>query len=323
MSNEPQIVSVPLPQIKVGERHRKDMGDLASLAASMKERGLLQPVAIRPDRTLVAGARRLEAARLLGWDRISVYVADGLEQEIELLLAERDENTCRKDFTPSEAVALGRAIEDRERPAARARQNAGRPKKEDKKEEEISKPNLAGVNGSAGKASSRAAEAVGMSTETYRKAKAVVEAAGAEPEKFGPLVASMDSSGKVDPAYQQVRGKKKSKRRAPGFRRLCEGAKKLLSDHSAAISIQPMEDLAVLSPPAQIMVARMLAERRCQKVKVAKDRLLDELTGNPLAAIKRLVPALTAEQRDELRQLLGAEGDRQEPVDQLASPQPC
>ena len=39
---------------------------------------------------------------------------------------------------------------------------------------------------------------VGMSGKTYEKAKAVVEAARAEPEKYEPLVEQMDTSGKVD-----------------------------------------------------------------------------------------------------------------------------
>lgn len=39
--------------------------------------------------------------------------------------------------------------------------------------------------------------AVGMSGKTYERAKEIVEAAAAEPEKFGPLVEKMDRTGKV------------------------------------------------------------------------------------------------------------------------------
>jgi hypothetical protein len=42
-------------------------------------------------------------------------------------MAERDENTCRKDLLPTEAVALGAAIEAIETKAAKERQ--GRPEK--------------------------------------------------------------------------------------------------------------------------------------------------------------------------------------------------
>ena len=62
--------------IVVGTRHRKDMGDIASLAASMAELGLLQPIVIRPDGRLIAGERRLRAAKLLGWTAFPVTVVD-------------------------------------------------------------------------------------------------------------------------------------------------------------------------------------------------------------------------------------------------------
>jgi ParB-like nuclease domain len=58
---------MPVDRIRVGERHRKDMGDVSALAASMRELGLLHPVVVRPDGTLIAGERRLPAAEQLGW----------------------------------------------------------------------------------------------------------------------------------------------------------------------------------------------------------------------------------------------------------------
>src|SRR5262245_8424756 len=59
-------------EIIVGERHRRDMGDIDGLAASLGELGLLHPIVIRPDGTLIAGERRLRAAELLGWAQIPV-----------------------------------------------------------------------------------------------------------------------------------------------------------------------------------------------------------------------------------------------------------
>jgi len=45
-----------------------------------------------------------------------------LNEAVRALVAERDENTCRKDFAPSEAVALARDLEPFERQDARERQ---------------------------------------------------------------------------------------------------------------------------------------------------------------------------------------------------------
>src|SRR5262245_47589370 len=109
--------------IKIGNRIRKDMGDLNALAASMAKVGLLHPIVIRPDGALIAGERRLRAAELLGWDAIPVTVVD-LDAVVK---GEFAENACRKDFTLSEAVAIKRALEPLERAAAKERQLAGRP----------------------------------------------------------------------------------------------------------------------------------------------------------------------------------------------------
>jgi ParB family chromosome partitioning protein len=112
--------------IIVGDRHRRDLGDIDALARSIGALGLLQPVVLRPDRRLVSGFRRLAAVKKLGWRTVEVTMVHGLDDEVSLLRAERDENTCRKDFTPSEAVAIGTALEEREKAKAKERQQEGR-----------------------------------------------------------------------------------------------------------------------------------------------------------------------------------------------------
>lgn len=102
-------MQLPISAIAIGERVRKDMGDIDGLAESIGRHGLLHPVVVDKDNTLVAGHRRIEAVKRLGWQEIPVTKLD-VE---DLLNAERDENTERKDFTPSEAVAIGRLIEER------------------------------------------------------------------------------------------------------------------------------------------------------------------------------------------------------------------
>ena len=48
-------------EIIVGTRHRRDMGDLASLSRSIADVGLLHPIVVTPDSRLIAGERRLRA----------------------------------------------------------------------------------------------------------------------------------------------------------------------------------------------------------------------------------------------------------------------
>lgn len=61
-----QRTTVLIEQINVGERFRKDLGDIKSLADSIAELGLLQPIALSENYELVAGQRRLEARKSLG-----------------------------------------------------------------------------------------------------------------------------------------------------------------------------------------------------------------------------------------------------------------
>jgi hypothetical protein len=50
---------MPVGANRVGDRHRRDMGDIEAPARSMADLGLLQPIVIRPDDRLIAGHRRL------------------------------------------------------------------------------------------------------------------------------------------------------------------------------------------------------------------------------------------------------------------------
>jgi hypothetical protein len=66
----------PLDQIRVGKRHRKELGDVAGLAASIEDIGLLHPIVVTPDGQLIAGARRLAAFTLLGKAEIPATAVD-------------------------------------------------------------------------------------------------------------------------------------------------------------------------------------------------------------------------------------------------------
>ncbi len=102
----PAIQHLPLDQIRVGFRHRHDMGDLQALAASMTAIGLLQPIGVTADLTLVFGERRLRAAKMLGWNTIPARIVD----VPSIVAGEYAENEVRKNFTPSERVAIAEVV---------------------------------------------------------------------------------------------------------------------------------------------------------------------------------------------------------------------
>jgi ParB family chromosome partitioning protein len=111
------IVEVPLARISPNPyqpRHRIDDAVLEELAASIREHGVLQPVLVTETLDgyqLVAGERRVRAARLVGLERIPALVrqlADRAQLEVALV-----ENVQRADLDPiDEALAYRQLIEE-------------------------------------------------------------------------------------------------------------------------------------------------------------------------------------------------------------------
>jgi N6-adenosine-specific RNA methylase IME4 len=175
------MITLKVADIIVEDRHRRDMGNIPELAASIVEHGLLHPVVVTPDGRLIAGERRLLAFRHLGREDVPVTVID-IERLVE---GEYAENTFRKDFMPSEIVSIRRALEPIERELAKQRQRGQ-------------------GNSLKGQALDKIAHVVGRDRKTIMKATAIVEAAEAEPERFGKLQADMDRSGRVNGPYQRL-----------------------------------------------------------------------------------------------------------------------
>lgn len=119
-------IDYTVSSIRVGNRHRHEMGNVDELAESIARVGLLQPITITPDGYLICGARRLAAVQLLGWEHVKVWVRSGLSNQLQLLLAEREENIRRKAYTPSESVALYRELKELMAEDAARRQEASR-----------------------------------------------------------------------------------------------------------------------------------------------------------------------------------------------------
>lgn len=96
-------------------RRRFDDTALAALADSIRERGVLQPIIVRPlgERyELVAGERRWRAAQLAGLSAIPALVDDALDQAGSLELA-LIENLVRQDLSPiEEARTFAVLLED-------------------------------------------------------------------------------------------------------------------------------------------------------------------------------------------------------------------
>jgi ParB family transcriptional regulator, chromosome partitioning protein len=84
---------------------------IKELAASIREVGILQPLVIRSTETgfeLIAGERRLRAAKEVGLDRVPVLIRQAAEGEsMEMALVE---NLQREDLNPLETAAAYQAL---------------------------------------------------------------------------------------------------------------------------------------------------------------------------------------------------------------------
>ena len=178
------VLTWKVADIKVGERFRKSVGDIDSLAANIAEVGLLHPIVIDAEGNLTAGARRLAACRKLRWRKVPVRIVD-LDADGQLS-AQLAENTERVDLTPDEALAISDARLEREQERARERETLGK----------VSP-------GSKGRAKDLAAEGTGYSAKTLEKVRVVNEAVARDPS-LAHVKEFMETNGNVDRAYKTV-----------------------------------------------------------------------------------------------------------------------
>jgi len=92
--------SVEISSITINRdtRQRKELSNLDELAASIQRVGLIHPITLDKNLTLVAGERRFTACRdVLGWSHITAQFVEDLD-ESELYLIELEENVKRVDL---------------------------------------------------------------------------------------------------------------------------------------------------------------------------------------------------------------------------------
>lgn len=169
---------VDIEKIIVGDRIRKDFGDIKELADDIKENGLINPPVVNKDFVLLAGERRVRACKSLGWNQIEVRMMDTKSKEHELEI-EISENETRKDFSKTER---------------------------EKMYKRRVMLHITGPNGpTIQEAEHLAAKEVGSSRTTMRKEKAIVENKDVfTPEEFADWDEGKLSTNK---AYQRLKAR--------------------------------------------------------------------------------------------------------------------
>ncbi len=108
-------MQIALEDIKVKRRVRRKPEEIESLMDSMKRYGLLNPITVNSRFVLIAGERRLEAAKRLGWHTINAVVLNDTDKISELEM-EIEENTQRSNFTEKELMEAYARLESLRNP---------------------------------------------------------------------------------------------------------------------------------------------------------------------------------------------------------------
>lgn len=114
-----KLLIINLDQIIVGDRFRKEMGDIEGLAIDIDEKGLIQPLAVKETEedgkfTLIAGERRLKAIISRKHETVPVRVYPSNLSKLQIRSIELSENLFRKEMTWLERCNLEREIHELE-----------------------------------------------------------------------------------------------------------------------------------------------------------------------------------------------------------------
>ena len=86
-------MKLPINDIKIGDRQRRETGDLAPLMDSIKRYGLINPIVVYDiDHELQSGFRRLSACKALGMTEVEVRLYSQQLSAFDQQVVELDEN---------------------------------------------------------------------------------------------------------------------------------------------------------------------------------------------------------------------------------------
>lgn len=120
MKTRQTVTHVPLARLTAHPANiRDDLGDLEEMARSIQQHGILQPLTATEDLEhdgqllLLAGHRRLGAARLAKLEAVPVIIRHGLTDPDEHLVVMLVENTQRRDLNAMERAEAYDALRNR------------------------------------------------------------------------------------------------------------------------------------------------------------------------------------------------------------------
>lgn len=219
---------IGVDKIIVKERIRKDFGDIAELAADIRDNGLISPIVVNKDYVLLAGERRLRAVKQLGWPQVEVRMMDTRDAEHELNI-EISENDVRKAFSKSERVDYMYRLMRIEKEKARERMESGK----------ATNPTQKSAEG--GEARKIVSDQFGISHDTMRKEMSIVENKDLlDPKDFADWDEGKLSTNK---AYQQMKARMKQ----------LEEENEKLHDDNKILARRSAQEPIIMEKPVEIV----------------------------------------------------------------------
>lgn len=217
-----------MPDGRVENRVREDMGNLDEFWEDIVLNGLIEPIVVNSDGVLVEGGRRVAAFSKFGQTHIPAIVAKDYDDLSRLILAEAASTSQRKDFTVAEKLKVIARTKPILEEANRKKMADGAKKGGKKKTKPVGgeapaeggepnpeangngKPEENGKKDETGHTRDVLAKMVGWSPETLRKALEIEEAA-AKNKKYAKYLEKMCDEGKVGGAYVELKQAQKPK----------------------------------------------------------------------------------------------------------------
>ena len=103
-------MEVRIDSVVVRKRIRADLGDLEPMMDSLRRHGQLNPILINRRSELIAGQRRLESARRLGWTSVQAVMVEQVSDQ-RMLELEIEENLQRRQLNEEELAAALQRLE--------------------------------------------------------------------------------------------------------------------------------------------------------------------------------------------------------------------
>ena len=251
MSNS-MVHEIPVADIVVGKRYRKEMGEMDKLAKSIDELGLLQPIAVDCENHLLFGERRLRAVR----DILKRPTIEAVILDVDMLQAEYAENEIRKDFTALERLAIAEAFLER-MGKRQGQKNQKTPEKPSEKQQGSHVENSPHVNTDSKssniepgeKTREAAAKAAGFGSDhTMRQAQKVAEQGVPE------LVEAMDKKEiSINAAANAVALPPESQKKVVEQIKKGKKPKKAIEEEKAAVEQAKQQETATPPPVPQLV----------------------------------------------------------------------